>query len=173
MFATIFLLQVMGSRCRHPQDADESIAGKYHLAGDFLSEDTTCYPDSLATTCATLIVPLLSDHPLDLSWPFPNFILPSKGYNAFPKSSEDGGGLFSLPDWSQANRQAVDSLHTLRTKWRQMILDQRLDHQLLAYVAQGPCPDPPFETLQFYPKALLQIGQCANTNLCDWESYPP
>ena len=68
MFATSFPgLQVMGSRCQHPQDAHASIAGKYNLAGDFLSKDTACYPDSLATTFATLIDPLLSDHPPDLS----------------------------------------------------------------------------------------------------------
>ena len=87
-------LQVMGSRCQHPQEAHESIGGKHNLAGDFLSKDTACYPDSLATTFATLIDPLLSDHHRHLPWPFSNFILPSKGHNAFPKSSEDGGGLF-------------------------------------------------------------------------------
>ena len=103
MFVTSFPgLQVMGSKCQHPQEAHESIAGKHNLAGDFLSKDTACYPESLAATFATIIDPLLSDHHQDLSWPFPNFILPSKGHDDFPKSSEDGGGLFSLPDWSQA-----------------------------------------------------------------------
>ena len=130
MFATSFPgLQVMGSKCQHPQEAHESIAGKHNLACDFLSKDTA-YPDSLASTFAKLIDPLLSDHHQILSWPFPNFILPSKGHDDFPKSSEDGGGLFSLPDWSQANRQAVDSFKHLRTTWRQMILDQRLDRKL-------------------------------------------
>ena len=160
MFVTSFPgLQVMGSKCQHPQEAHESIAGKHHLAGDFLSKDTACYPESLAATFATIIDPLLSDHHQDLSWPFPNFILPSKGHDDFPKSSEDGGGLFSLPDWSQANRQAVDSLKHLRTTWRQMILDQRLDRKLLAYVAQGPCPEPPFsdETLQPFMQVLHEF----------------
>ena len=37
-----------------------------------------------------------------------------------------------------------------------MILDQRLDRKLLAYVVQGPCPKPPFsdETLQPLMKLL-------------------
>ena len=121
-----------------------------------MSKDTACYPDSLAEAFADIVAPLLSDHPVDLAWPFPNAILPTKGYDDFPKSSEDGGGLFSLPDWSQSNRQATDSLHNLRVKWRQMILDQRLDRQLLAYVAQGPSADPPFseETLQPFMNEL-------------------
>ena len=157
MFATSFsALQKLGSTCRHSQSDHESIAGRHNAAGDFLSKDTACYPDSLADAFAELVDPLLSDHPVDLAWPFPNAILPTKGYDDFPKSSEDGGGLFSLPDWSQSNRQATDSLHNLRVKWRQMILDQRLDRQLLAYVAQRPSADPPFseETLQSFMNEL-------------------
>eukprot|EP00435_Cladocopium_sp_Y103_P016771 s176_g4.t1 len=92
----------------------------------------------------------------DLPWPIPNKFFPIKAYDAFPMSSEDGGGLFSVPDWSQNNRQALDSLYQLRIKWRQMILDQRLDRQLLAYVARGPSVDPPFsdEVLQPFMKEL-------------------
>lgn len=141
---------------QHSQSDHESIAGRHNAAGDFLSKDTACYPDSLANAFANLIDPLVSDHHEDLGWPFSNAILPTKGYDDFPKSSEDGGGLYSLPDWSQGNRQATDSLHNLRVKWRQMILDQRLDRQLLAYVAQGPSAEPPFseEILQPFMNEL-------------------
>ena len=67
MFVTSYPgLQVMGSKCQHPQEAHESIAGKHNLAGDFLSKDTACYPESLANF-ATIIDPLLSDHHQDLS----------------------------------------------------------------------------------------------------------
>ena len=47
----------------------------------------------------------------------------------------------------------------LRTTWRQMILDQRLDRKLLAYVAQGPCPELPFsdETLQPFMQVLHEF----------------
>eukprot|EP00435_Cladocopium_sp_Y103_P062555 s3579_g24.t1 len=157
MFATSFApLQSMGALCDHPQDAHESIAGRFNAAGDFLSKDTACYPTSLADQFAEIIDPLLSCHTGDLPWPIPNNIFPIKAYDAFPMSSEDGGGLFSVPDWSQNNRQALDSLHQLRIKWRQMILDQRLDRQLLAYVARGPSVDPPFsdEVLQPFMKEL-------------------
>ena len=66
MFATSFsALQKLGSTCRHSQSDHESIAGRHNAAGDFLSKDTACYPDSLADAFAELVDPLLSDHPVD------------------------------------------------------------------------------------------------------------
>ena len=86
MFATSFsALQKLGSTCRHSQSDHESIAGRHNAAGDFLSKDTACYPDSLADAFAELVDPLLSDHPVDLAWPFPNAILPTKGTMIFLK----------------------------------------------------------------------------------------
>ena len=105
----------------------------------------------MADASAESVVPLSFDHPVDLAWPFPNAILPTKGYDDFPTSSEEGGGPFYLPNWSQTNRQSTDFLHNLRVQWRQKILDQQLDRQLLAYVAQGPSADPLFSAETLHP----------------------
>ena len=153
MFAASFSdLQQLGSICQHSPSDHESIVGRHNVAGDFLFEqDTACYPHSMADASAESVASLLFDHPVDLAWPFPNAILPTKGYDDFPTSSEEGGGPFYLPNWSQTNRQSTDFLHNLRVQWRQKILDQQLDRQLLAYVAQGPSADPLFSAETLHP----------------------
>eukprot|EP00435_Cladocopium_sp_Y103_P023165 s2135_g5.t1 len=136
MLATSFsALQSMGAISDHAQDSHESIAGPFNAAGDFFEQRTACYPASLDDKFAEIIDPLLSDHAGDLPWSIPNNVFPIIAYDAFPMSSEVGGGLFSVPVWSPNNRQALDSLHQLRITWRQTIWDPRLDRQLLVYVA--------------------------------------
>ena len=93
-------LTELGCDCPHPKGSHQNIAGRTNQAGDFLSRDTACYPDDLATKFAALIQPMLTQHVGDISWSSSSQIIPVKPRAAFPYSNEDGGGLVSQPDWS-------------------------------------------------------------------------
>ena len=115
MFSSSFPpLRQLGGTCPHPPGSHQQIAGRTHQAGDFLSRDTACYPDQLASAFADLVFPLFSNDHGDISWDSRSAIIPIKAIDAFPYSVEDGGGLNSEPDWSKSDRTIPDSFKHLR-----------------------------------------------------------
>ena len=80
--------------------------------------------------------------------------MPIKSSTDFPRSVEDGGGLFSQPDWSQGDRIIPDSLAELRKPWLNLIIQNRLDKKLLAFCGSGST-DPPFTPEELVPFRLL------------------
>ena len=177
MFASSFPdLKTMGCTCPHPFGSHQPIAGQVNQAEDFLSRDTACYPPALASQFAEIILPLLSNHVADIPWEGRQQIIPIKSRNDFPVSVEDGGGLYSQPDWSKPERSIPDSFETLRKQWMNLIITNRLDKKLIAFCGSGSS-DPPFSAEELQPfrqmleqffraTATPQIGQLENTNPC-------
>ena len=156
LFASSFpQLQSLGSMCDHPRDAHTNVAGPLSTVGAFPTTDTAGYPQQLAEAFSLITAPLFSAHHVDVPWLSISEFLPVKSYGSFPISTEDGGGLFSQPDWSRNQRVEVDYFHDLRVSWRAQILATRLDKQLLAYIERGPAADPPFTDDDLAPFANL------------------
>ncbi|CAK9114858.1 unnamed protein product [Durusdinium trenchii] len=86
----------------------------------------------------------------DISWTARNLVLPIKEVSDFPRSSEDGGGNFSQPDWSRAPRVESDVFQSLRRNWMKMVIQNRLDKKLIAFCSTGSS-DPPFSDQDMRP----------------------
>ena len=118
-------MKSLGAKCSHPFGTHEPIARVRNLDGSYKSRDTAKYPAEMCTAIASLISPLCSSSQgaiLDISslW----HIAPFKGLSDLPVSYEDGGGLFSEPDWCRPCRTSPDCFHTLRRQWVQTILQK-------------------------------------------------
>ena len=169
MFASSFPdLTQLGCICDHPSGAHQQIAGQTNQAGDFLSRDTACYPPALACRFAEAILPLLSNFVADIPWDDRSKIIPIKSRSSFPFSFEDGGGRYSQPDWSQADRAIPDSFEPLRKPWMDLIIKNRLDKKLLAFCGSGSS-EPPFSDtdLQPFREVLVQFLQ-SHAQPVDW-----
>ena len=162
-------LQILGCVCEHPAGAHHPIAGHSNLAGDYFSRDTACYPEELASRFADCIAPLLTKNDHNISWDERHLTFPIKSVSDLPRSSEDGGGLFSEPDWSATGRSCPDSFKSLRQTWMRMIIEKRLDKKLLAFCQLGSS-DPPFsaEELQPFHEVLHSFLQEQGFNP-DWQ----
>ena len=96
---------------------------------------TAEYPTEMCQAIAGLIAPLCSPSQrqlLDLD--AAQTYIPIKQLNELPVSYEDGGGLFSEPDWSRPHRSVPDCLHDLRQQWVQIVLKNGLVNKLKAFL---------------------------------------
>ena len=151
MFASSFhALQCLGGSCNHPPHSHDSIQGVRDQWGNYVSRATACYPPKLAQAFASTIAPLLTPGPQDLQWHALQSFLPIKHVDDFPFSQVDGGGIFSQPDWSRADRMTPDHFSSLRKSWLQRIILLRMDKMLVAHIQSG-FRDPPFFTEQLIP----------------------
>ena len=151
MFASSFPdLRQLGGTCPHPAGSHQQIAGRTNQAGDFLSRDTACYPDEVASAFAAIVSPMLSHNHGDINWNSKSKVIPVKARNAFPYSFEDGGGLQSEPDWSKPGRSIPDSFRTLRRRWLDLIITNRLDKKLIASCQVGSSAAP-FNAAELQP----------------------
>lgn len=169
MFASSLpTLAQLGCTCPHPRGSHEQIAGRTNQAGDFLSRDTACYPDELASRFAMIIAPILSKHVGDIPWAQHSQIIPMKSRTAFPHSWEDGGGLSSQPDWSRPDRTLPDCFESLRKTWMHLIIQHRLDTKLLSFCGSGST-DPPFDASDLQPfRTSLETFLQAQGQQLDW-----
>ena len=170
MFASsLQAISDLGAICTHPPNTHLQIRGRHPTSGEFLSRQTACYPDALAKKFANIIFSLLSQSKCDWSWKNRHLLLPIKGRCEAPISYEDGGGIWSLPDWSLPGREDPDTFRNLRQGWVQRILHLKLDKQLQMYFSQQEHPSPPFadDTIQFFREQLIQFFVQHGVHL-DW-----
>ena len=142
LFASSFSqFSCLAGKCLHPQ-GHESVAGKLDAQGSFLSQRTAEYPAALAERYAAIAAPLFgrfSSHtartPCSLSFALACTEVKPRGTPPF--GSQDGGGIYSLPDWSYGPRYAEDQLGPLRTEWRSWLLEKHLPARLVQHIASG------------------------------------
>ena len=142
LFASSFSkLSGLAATCTHPQ-GHESVAGKLDAQGNFLSQRTAEYPSALADRYAQIIAPLFGTTssctartPCSLS--FALSCTEVKPRNAPPFGAQDGGGIYSLPDWSYGPRYAADQLKPLRLEWRNWLLENHIPARLQQHVASS------------------------------------
>ena len=170
MFASsLQAISDLGALCTHPPNTHLQIRGRHPTSGEFLSRQTACYPEALAQKFAKVIFSLLSQSKCDWSWKNRHLLLPIKGRCEAPISYEDGGGIWSLPDWSLPGREDPDTFRNLRQGWVQRILHLKLDKQLQMYFSRQEHPSPPFsdDTIQFFREQLIQFFVQHGVHL-DW-----
>lgn len=123
MFASSWQkISELGQLCTRPHGSHVSLVGTLSDTGEYLSRQTACYPEALATAFATLVAPLVSQSLCDWKWDDTHQIPPVKSIHQPPFGQEDGGGLPSNPDWSLGDRVAKDVFGPLRKEWVQRIL---------------------------------------------------
>ena len=62
--------------------------------------------------------------------------IPRKPRSAPPFGAQDGGGIYSLPDWSLGPRYAEDQLQSLLREWQQWLLEKHVPARLSQHVAE-------------------------------------
>ena len=131
----------LAGKCSHP-GGHESVAGKIDAQGSFLSQRAAEYPAALAEQYRSVVAPLFGQAsttsvqtPCSLS--FALACAEVKTRSAPPCGAQDGGGIYSLPDWSYSPRYAVDKLNSLRAEWRTWLLEKHVPNRLAQHVASG------------------------------------
>ena len=126
----------------HTLRATSQWAGKLDAQGSFLSQRTAEYPAALADRYTAIAAPLFGAvssrtvrTPCSLS--FALACTEVKPRSTPPFGAQDGGGIYSLPDWSYGPRYAEDQLRSLRTEWRTWLLEKHVPARLIQHVASG------------------------------------
>ncbi|CAE7036567.1 unnamed protein product [Symbiodinium sp. CCMP2592] len=122
-------MRALAGTCSH-SEGHPSVAGVRDELGNFLSQRTAEYPAQLANRFAQQAAKLFSSRRPSHSVPtcslaFALSSIPKKPRAATPTASQDGGGIYSLPDWSMGPRYQSDSLHDLRKEWQSWLLSHR------------------------------------------------
>ena len=119
-------LQQLASSCDHGQRAQGSS-----------SYQTGAVPELLAEAYAQAVLPIFrpSSQPQDLSATQIPLVLPCKEKNAFPRANQDGGGIFSYPDWSVPPPGANDVFRDVRHALTKLLLELRAPARLRKHVA--------------------------------------
>lgn len=152
-------MKSLAGKCQHPPGAHEHIAGVRLSDGSFKSRVTAEYPSEMCAAIAAIISPLMrSTSEQFLTLDLALSLIPVKGHHESPVSYEDGGGLFSEPDWSRPLRSSMDHLHDLRKAWVNQIIQKKLTKKLLAFLSSSSS-DPPFgdSDLSFFRENLSQF----------------
>ena len=150
LFATSFQgLQSLAAKCTHG-NTHVQVAGIQDAQGHFLSQRTAEYPAGLASKFCLQVAPLFNDGLKQVAWPgnpqspsvarfctlgFALQCIPRKLRSAPPFGAQDGGGIYSLPDWSYAPRYAADQLQALRKEWQQWLLEKHVPARLSQHVS--------------------------------------
>ncbi|CAE7349677.1 unnamed protein product [Symbiodinium sp. CCMP2592] len=134
-------MQALAGTCSH-SEGHPSVAGVRDELGNFLSQRTAEYPAQLANRFAQQAAQLFSSRRPSHSVPscslaFALSSIPKKPRAATTTASQDGGGIYSLPDWSMGPRYQSDSLHALRKEWQSWLLSHRIPLRLQQHVAAG------------------------------------
>ena len=162
-------MKSLGSKCQHPAGTHEQIAGARTAEGVYKSRATAEYPTEMCQAIAGLIAPLCSPSQrclLDLDAAQAH--IPIKQLHELPVSYEDGGGLFSEPDWSRPHRSVPDCFHDLRQQWVQIVLKNGLANKLKTFFASGDV-QPPFneQDIQPFKQSLSEFIQ-KHDMIPDW-----
>ena len=164
-------LQSLAGVCPHGKDAHAQIWGVKDETGQHLSRLTATYPESLASAFAQHVLPLFT--PL----PDANFVvlqecmqlLPRKPMSAsFPCATQDGGGIFSMPDWSSPQPGKDDVLREVRHKLHAKLLQLRAPQRLREHVANNT-NSPLFTSEEVFELRAIWDAVLAPSSGLDWQ----
>ena len=158
----------LGTKCDHDRNLHEVFAGQ-SADGSFRSRKTAEYPQAMCSAIATLISPLCQSTATLLDISTATTLIPKKGLTDFPVSYEDGGGLFSQPDWSRPHRQEANMFQHLRKSWIDRILATKLHHKFLQFL-QTDDSSPPFSEDDIQPfRDILSEFLAAHGRTVSWD----
>ena len=142
-----------------------SICPPHHVHQDFAGVQL---PDSLAQTFAQIVSPLFSEgHGNTLNIEHALQLIPTKTFEQPPHANVDGGGRFSVPDWS--GPQISDNLfQQVRNLWTEKILATGLHHSLIQHFrSHATTPPFPLEVIRGF-RDLFEFGMREYVSNWDW-----
>ena len=162
--SSLSALASLGSKCDHPPYSHKPVPdakSDAHMAA-------VQYPSALATDFADLVGPMCIGPKQD--WTLPELLqhLPVKGLRDQPQAFQDGGGLFSFPDWSYPRTSQDDIFQFLRQRFFQRILDYGFHTRLVCHFHRGD-PSPPFTSEELQPfRTILEEWASQFGQTLDW-----
>jgi hypothetical protein len=158
----------MGGVCNHPQGFHKSIVGTRDEYGNYRSKQTAQYPKSLAEEFAKIVGPPISGPRGTLTLQEAMHCIPHKNLSEPPQAYQDGGGLFSFPDWSYPLTNQSDPFKELRKTFFDMILQNSYHKRLLCHFHMGD-PNPPFSDTGLEPfRQYLVLWMQEHNLTIDW-----
>ena len=135
-------MQGLACACNHAPDSHQQVVGARNSDGTWASAATSEFPPALAEAYVAAALPLFETcaDPVDLSLAQLPFLVPKKGMHSPPFGTQDGGGIFSCPDWSKPPSDAVDVFDGLRQELVHYLLSRKAPLRLQEHV-QSQCED--------------------------------
>ena len=179
LFASSFApIQQLAGTCSH-SGQHQSVIGTRDEQGHFLSQRTAEYPSALASRYCSIVSPLFEGYTIHeyssfCALSFALQCIPRKERTAPPFGAQDGGGIYSTPDWSYGPRYQSDLLSELRKEWQQWLLEKHIPARLSQHVANH-CEQPLFteDETAWLQQSFKRFSDRHSTSQ-DWDfSVPP
>ncbi|CAE7235661.1 unnamed protein product [Symbiodinium sp. CCMP2592] len=133
-------LQQLQSTCQHAAGHHDAFHGKRDAAGQFVSRHTAVFPPMLCNAFMEAISPLFPEnsHATDFtSLDQALSALPIRPLNDFPTGQQDGGGIYSQPDWTSPPAGSKDTFRQLRQDMWGFFKEHKLFDRLRKHVSQS------------------------------------
>ena len=169
LFATsLDSLQQLGALCDHPRGTHTSIAGAKDSSGAYLSKSTAQYPVALAQAFADIVSPMIAGPSESLTFAMVMQMIPMKVLSDHPQAFQDGGGLFSFPDWSYPRGPTADIFRDLRQSFFKLILDNSFHKRIICHFHRQDSA-PPFSPDELEPfREILEHWMTQHGMEVDW-----
>ena len=136
--STVRPLQQLQGECPHERDAHPSLG---NVRDGQRLQETAMFPSELADQCAEICLDLFEvgatpEHPQFLNLPAALKLLPARPRHDFLRASQDGAGIYSVPDWSTPQDGFTDDFRELRHDLFAFFQESDLIPRLRAHVAQ-------------------------------------
>ena len=155
LFATsLDSLTVLAHVCDHPINSHQSIEGIKDSSSSYLSKATAQYPADFATAFADQVIPLISMRSSAISLEAAMAFSPVKSLQDPPQAFQDGGGVFSRPDWSYPPSECDNLFASLRTEMFDLILQFGYHTRTLCHLHKHD-PSAPFTDSELLPFRLI------------------
>ncbi|CAE7674243.1 unnamed protein product, partial [Symbiodinium sp. CCMP2592] len=133
-------LQQLQSTCQHAAGHHDTFHGKRDATGQFVSRHTAVFPPMLCNAFMEAISPLFPEnsHATDFtSLDQALSALPIRPLNDFPTGQQDGGGIYSQPDWTSPPAGSKDTFRQLRQDMWGFFKEHKLFDRLRKHVSQS------------------------------------
>ena len=132
-------LQALACVCPHGRDAHHKVLGQRDADGTYVSRQTALYPARLAEVYAEKVLPLFPApaEGVQLSIPDAVACIPTRPLKSFPRASQDGGGIYSVPDWAEPQPGVEDVFSGLRPQLQRFMLENKIPNRLSAQTKEA------------------------------------
>ncbi|CAE7542519.1 unnamed protein product [Symbiodinium sp. CCMP2592] len=140
-FATTWRpLQQLQSTCQHAAGHHAAFHGKRDATGQFVSRHTAVFPPMLCNAFMEAISPLFPENSHATDFTSLNqalSALPVRPLNDFPTGQQDGGGIYSQPDWTSPPAGSKDNFRQLRQDMWGFFKEHKLFDRLRKHVSES------------------------------------
>ncbi|CAE7785472.1 unnamed protein product [Symbiodinium sp. CCMP2592] len=133
-------LQQLQSTCQHAAGHHDVFHGKRDATGQFVSRHTAVFPPMLCNAFMEAISPLFPENTHATDFTSLNqalSALPVRPLNDFPTGQQDGGGIYSQPDWTSPPAGTKDTFRQLRQDMWGFFKEHKLFDRLRKHVSES------------------------------------